>query len=476
MSQFKLEGAFMINKNLRDFRYTLTANIINLLLGIITGFLIPKFLSIDEYGYLKLYTFYCTYIGFFHFGFIDGIYVRYGSYDYDEIPKEKFRCYFKFLLLFQVIVCLILIIIVTFLIPNGIKRETLYYVIINLIIVNITLFFSFINQFTRRFKLYSNNLIIPKILYVIGSAVFFIIGLKNHIYFIFLYLIGNTVVLLSYGYYDKDLIFGKSEKIKDNFADLKSNFSIGFFVMIGNFMNIIIIGLDRLFIDYFFTLQDFAMYSFAYSIISVFYILLSALATVVFPYLARVDKSKMKDTYEIIKIFLVIIIGASLSCFFLIKYILIKFLPNYIPSLSIITVLIPTVLLTGQNSILISNYYKILNYQKEYSLNNIVIFCIAIITNIIAYVIFKTSLSIAVASLISFIIWIFYSEHFFIKKLNIKIGRTQAGEILLIILFLIIALNFSWYQGFFIYLFGYFLIIVLLFRNNIKEIKKILRR
>lgn len=442
----------MKNRKLRDFTYTLSANILNMFLGIITGFLIPKFLGVNEYGYLKIFTFYVSYVGFLHFGFTDGIYIKYGSYEYDDLPKEKFRSYFRFLLLMQFAIFVILIPITYIFNSDSDRRSIMYFIAVNMVILNITAFFSLINQFTRRFKLYSVNLVLTKILYVIGSIIFFAAGLNNHICFVILQTIANFIVLYSYIRHNKDLVWGKSEKIKNNIKDIRNNFHIGFFVMIGNFMSIIIIGLDRVFIDKFFTLKDFAMYSFAYSMISVFYILLSSLTTVVYPYLARTDQSKMKKTYETIKMFLIIIIGASLSGFFILKFIVLKFLPKYIDALPITLVLIPTVLLSGQNSILISNYYKVMKLQKEYTFNNLVAFMLGLVTNIIAYLVFKTPLSIAIASLISFIIWLFYSDSFFKKKLNLNIKKAQLMEVITIALFLMIACNFSWYIGFVLYL------------------------
>jgi len=58
----------------KDLFKVFSSNFINLVIGIITGFLVPAFLSLDQYAFLKTFTLYIGYVGIIHFGFIDGIY------------------------------------------------------------------------------------------------------------------------------------------------------------------------------------------------------------------------------------------------------------------------------------------------------------------------------------------------------------------------------------------------------------------
>ena len=50
-----------MDKKIKDLMYAFSANFLNFLMGFVTGFIIPKFLGIDDYAYLKLFTFYITY-------------------------------------------------------------------------------------------------------------------------------------------------------------------------------------------------------------------------------------------------------------------------------------------------------------------------------------------------------------------------------------------------------------------------------
>ena len=66
----------------------LFANIIFLLVGIVSNFLLPKYLSIESYSYIKTYALYISYAGFFHLGYNDGMYLKYGGKKIENISKK----------------------------------------------------------------------------------------------------------------------------------------------------------------------------------------------------------------------------------------------------------------------------------------------------------------------------------------------------------------------------------------------------
>ena len=53
------------------------ANIISLLFNLLTSFLLPKYLTVDSYAAIKTFQLYVTYVGLFHLGYADGMYLKY---------------------------------------------------------------------------------------------------------------------------------------------------------------------------------------------------------------------------------------------------------------------------------------------------------------------------------------------------------------------------------------------------------------
>ncbi|WP_299996089.1 oligosaccharide flippase family protein [uncultured Clostridium sp.] len=465
-----------MNKKLKDLWYIFSANFLNFLMGIVTGFLVPKFLGIDDYAYVKIFTFYITYVGISHLGLIDGIYIKYGSFEYDELPREKIRGYAKVLLVMQIIEAIGLSVIVSGLVGNQNRIIIFIFTFLNMIIINMTTLWTYINQITKRFKIFSINTILSKVLYLIGLVILILLNSFGYIIYMVLQTIINIIILGIYLYNDRELIFGKSISFKEAIQDSISLIKVGFFVLIGNFMSLLILGIDRLFIDRLFSLKDFAIYSFAYTLISLFYILLNSITTVIYPYLTRARKESYKEVYETIRISITLIMSVTLCAYFAIKIIVIKFLPQYGESFSILMYLVPTVIYSGQINILISNFYKVLNKTKEYTVNNIVALILAFVTNLIAYIIFKDMKAIAVSTLISFILWVLYSDLYFKKILKVKVFRAYIMEAVILIVFILCAKFLGWFIGAVVYLVSIIIFICIFSRKDIHNIVKIVTK
>ena len=464
-----------MNKKIKDLWYIFSANFLNFLMGIVTGFLVPKFLGIDDYAYVKIFTFYITYVGISHLGLIDGIYIKYGSFEYDELPREKIRGYAKVLLIMQIIEAIILSIAMS-IVGNQNRIIIFIFTFFNMIIINMTTLWTYINQITKRFKIFSINTVLSKVLYLIGLVILILINSFGYITYMVLQTIINIIILGIYLYNDRELVFGKSISIKEAIYDSISLIKVGFFVLIGNFMSLLILGIDRLFIDRLFSLKDFAIYSFAYTLISLFYILLNSITTVIYPYLTRARKGSYKEVYETIRMSITIIMSVTLCAYFVIKVIVIKFLPQYSESFSILMYLVPTVIYSGQINILISNFYKVLNKTKEYTVNNIVALILAFITNFLAYIIFKDMKSIAAATLIAFILWILYSDLYFKKILEVKVLRAYILEAFVLIVFILCAEFLGWFVGAVVYLIAIIVFIAIFNRKDINNIIKIVTK
>ena len=65
---------------IKNLLYSVSANIISMLVSAVLLILLPNLLGETEYGYWQLYLFYTSYVGFFHFGIVDGIYYRLYQY------------------------------------------------------------------------------------------------------------------------------------------------------------------------------------------------------------------------------------------------------------------------------------------------------------------------------------------------------------------------------------------------------------
>lgn len=55
----------------------------------VTSFFLPRYLSIESYGYYKVFQLYVNYLGIAHLGFVDGIYLKYGGREIRDIDADE---------------------------------------------------------------------------------------------------------------------------------------------------------------------------------------------------------------------------------------------------------------------------------------------------------------------------------------------------------------------------------------------------
>lgn len=100
----KEEKVYNVNITEKGLMYVLIANFINLGFNLITNFVLPKELSVESYATIKTFQLYVSYAGLFHFGFVDGMYLKYGGKNIKELRREDLGTNLSTLRLFEIVV------------------------------------------------------------------------------------------------------------------------------------------------------------------------------------------------------------------------------------------------------------------------------------------------------------------------------------------------------------------------------------
>ena len=220
--------------------YVFIANMINLFVGLFAGFVLPKLLSIETYSDIRLFQLYVTYLGILHFGFSDGMYLRHGGKSIDEIDKKEVLAEFKTFKVFQLFITIVAIV-VSLIVQNKI----LLFCSFVILPVNVGNYLRNLYQATGEFKKYSRFTNINTLLiFFINVILLFIVKSDDPNLYILMY----AVAYFSYWIVleiENRKIFGK-ESTKPNKKYLKSDIKTGFFLMTGNFCNVIFTSIDRL--------------------------------------------------------------------------------------------------------------------------------------------------------------------------------------------------------------------------------------
>lgn len=443
----------------RGMAYVFISNIISLIISLFSGFVLPKMLSIDTYASIKLFQLYITYITVLHLGFSDGMYLRIGGKQLDKIDKKQMLEEFKTFKIFQAFVAIIAIVI-----SIIIKNEILLFCSLVIIPINIGDYLRQVYQATGLFKKYSIFMNINTLLvFIVNLFLLFVIKTDNYS----AYIIGYVLVYILYWILierEAKKIFGK-QKVKADIQYLSNNIKSGFLLLIGNFCNMIFTGIDRIFVQYLMGSIKFAFYSFAVGIENLLNVFVTPISTVMYNYLCNNnDKENVTQIKKIILLFSTAIIVVIFPA----KFIIQNWIPKYDSAVNVLFILFAAQYITILVRCIHVNLYKVKRQQKRYFTITLMIVGISVLLNIIFYVIFKNIEAIAVATLITSIIWFTIGEIDF-KEYRLKI-KDYVYTFVILILFLVCGQIQNAILGGIIYIFMLIVSTILLSKETMKTI------
>lgn len=456
----------------RNLSYSFIANIVSLFTSSLLILIVPAFIGINDYGYWQLYIFYTSFIAYMSLGLTDGAYLRYGGYEYSELQKPVYVSQYWFLVLFDSVVCLAIVLYFLFFSTDAAKTLVIFLACITGILIVPRSLLTFMLQATNRIREYSIILIIERIMYFILTIILLIIGIENFEYIILADVFGKFCSLIYSYFVCKELVFGKFESVRNSFKEIYVNISVGSKLMFAYLANMLIIGIVRFFIEKNWSIETFGKVSFTLSISNMFLIFINSLGVMLFPALRRLSIENLPSIYKKIRTIIGLPLLGFLIIYFPIKEILVIWLPQYKESLDYMAFIFPMFIYESKMNLLINTYLKTLRKEKLMLAINLITVVITLIYTYVTVIIldnlYLTILSIVILLGLRCVI----AEIILSKLLNVKFKKDIIIESVITIIFIFTSWYLSTFIGFIIYLIIY-LIYLIIKKNDITSSFKI---
>lgn len=461
-------------KFIKDFSYTVASNLVSLIVSTLIVLVIPRLIGVEEYGYWQLYIFYSSYVGFLHFGWSDGIYLRYGGKEYKDLDKGIFFSQFYMMLILQIIIALIIFYTPMFFIENYSKVFIFQMVSINLLIVNVLSLLLLVLQATNRIKEYAQITIISRLIYAFLIIFLLIFNFKEYQLMIIADLIGKLLSLFLALYWCRDIVFCRICKFKLNLKETKNNISVGIKLMFSNIASMLIIGVVRLGIEYSWNVKTFGKVSLILSISNFMMLFINAIGIIMFPILRRTDEKRLANIYKIMRDFLMIVLLGSLILYYPLKVLLNSWLVKYADSFIYMSLIFPICVFEGKMSLLINTYLKTLRKEKIMLKINIIVLMLSVLFTSITTIQLR-NLDLAIVSIpILLALRCIIAELTLEKILVISLRRDILLELIITLIFILTAWFMSASISVLIYILIY-IMYILLKKNDIVKLYKNIR-
>lgn len=424
--------------------YVFIANFINLGFNLITNFVLPKELSVESYATIKTFQLYVSYAGLFHFGFVDGMYLKYGGKNIKELRREDLGTNLSTLRLFEIVVTIVCAIIAIIS-----KQEVLVFFSLSILPLNLANYFKQLYQATGEFSLYGKIMNANTILIFFANMIWiFLIKTDNALCFLLSNVAVYFIVWIVLELNCRKLIGSKNDGNTFSFDELIKNIKAGILLTVGNLSSVVLTSMDRWFVKALMTTLAFAQYSFAVSMENFMNVAVTPVTTTLYNYFCKAtDEVKVRKARNYVMIFAALIV----SCAFPARFILEVYLTKYIDSAKVMFLLFAAQIFYIVIKSIYVNLYKAQKKQSIYFIKLTAIIVVGFVFNVICYNLYKVKESFAVGTLLSAVCWYFLClPDFKWIKYNTK---EKLYPFIQTCAFLVCGFCFSAIPGFFIYIF-----------------------
>lgn len=447
----------MSNKLIRGMYDVLVANVVNLLTSAITTLILPKFLSIDTYALLKSYQLYINCTAILQFGYVDGMYLKYGGRNVSDIDKKEWNETVSTLRIFQLFFTAIGCAIALY--AHSIL---VFLVAIVIMPISVTGLLKQFYQAVGEFKEYKFVMILNTVfVFLANMAILFVMNSDNG----YVYLIAYDVIYILLWLLLETQIKRKcSSKIFLLAFDMKKLIAYvksGILLTFGNYSSYILISMDRWFIKFLLDNFAFAQYSFAASLEGFLTVAVTPITITLYNFFCKEsDMGKIRRMRNIVMIFSSGLVASAFG----VKFIIRIWLLDYMDSINVIFILFASHFFYTLNKGIYVNLYKSGRKQKLYFKRLLMVIVIGFFANVGIYTIYKGYMSFAIGTLLSSMFWLMLSvndfkECYFAKKELIYMSGVLT-------LFLLCGFLLNPIVGFAVYVVCVFSLTALLLRND----------
>ncbi|WP_025729899.1 lipopolysaccharide biosynthesis protein [Atopobacter phocae] len=424
---------------LKHFSYNTLSTLVAMLIQVLTILVVAKQIETETFGYWQLYIFYASYIGLFHFGWCDGLYLNFGGFKLKDLPRKWIKNNFIKYTIVETSLSFFFFASSFFYLEGPLKLVGISYAI-TLFLTNIRNYLFSMMQATNQMDLFAQTNLIDRLVYLV-----FIIGLltTHHTQLIWLLsvdMIARFISLMYAIYQTRQKLSRISEVVNETVAPqgrviLKSGLQLLFSNLAGG----LLIGIVRLMIKSGYNIETFGIVSLVISVSNLVIFFINGVSVVVFPFLKTLKTSDLADIYVPLKRIFTLLTALLLVGYFPLYGIIYIWLPNYRIALPILNVLYPLFLFEGQLSLLATSYLKAYREEKGlFMVNTAMLFVVSLVSYVSVF--FFHSLSLTFGTLLMvYMLRLWLCEYLLKNHLTTNPFRVNGWQTMMLMVYLLMS-------------------------------------
>jgi len=369
-------------------------------------FLIPRLISIEDFGYWRLFLLYASYAGVLHLGFLDGLLLRWAGQRLENFHPEV-RVSLKFLS-WQLIVLLLPACVIVGLALHAESRFVWLSVLMYTFFFNLAALLQYCLQGARQFKPVAFATAAPGAIFVLLIVMWNIRWVPNFRTLIALYCISWLGALIYLWARVKPL---QGFNSRDSAWLLgKTGILLGWPMVLANMGQGLVQSADRLVVSSALPIHDFAEYSLASSALFVPVTAIATVYRVFLSYAAALEHNGRVKIYKHASRFRLFAWSILLPYFFVLEVFVRNFIPKYLPAMPLSAILLLSVLFLAEIQILHTSFAYLYGRQRQFLILTIVALVLSFSVVTVTAIWLRSLVAIAIAQVGALSLWWFGNE------------------------------------------------------------------
>lgn len=341
----------------RKLGYSFAANIITLLVSVLTVSFIPKYMSVSDYGLYQLFLFYFGYIGFLHFGVFGGAIIRYAGCTYFELNYNSLKS--QSCILFIILLCLLLILSLINLELSVFADNSIVLMFIVAAAAQHVIWYCIsVLQMSNRIEDASRLQFVERVSWGILSISAIVLGFYSAVHIIFAFCLTRLISMVYSLIFIPEVVKASACFGKYIWKEFKTNFALGFPITLSDICSILVLGIIRFSISDIWGISVFAKTSLVLSATLIFLTFVSSASVVLLPVLRQLNNRVADALLAPLNLLISYIFLLGLLFCYPIQFIICLWLPKYADSLIFMGILFPIIFFEGKFNLLIVTYLK----------------------------------------------------------------------------------------------------------------------
>ena len=336
-----------------------------LALSAVTALVVPKVLGVEQYGLWQLFLFYAGYVGLFHFGLNDGMYLLVGGTPRGDADASSVSSQFKLGMAVQTLIAAFIALAAVFGAGDADRAFVLAATAVFLVVNNASLYWGLLFQAVGETRRYSAFVAVGKTAFLVPLVVLVAMRTTDFRAYVVAYLAAQLVGLAYCLFNARDLLAAPAPPLAWAAREALTSIGVGAKLMVANLSGLLVLGVARFAIDGVWGVESFAEASFALSIASLVQVFSSQMGMVLFPALRRAGGEARRRSFDLARTALDLVLPVVYVLYVPLAAVLGWWLPAFAQSMGYLALLLPLVAFNAKTDILGTTMFKVQRDEKR---------------------------------------------------------------------------------------------------------------